>query len=82
VPAGWLSDRYGVRLTLALYLALWSAFTGWMGLAAGLAEAGAYPAAGCPAGPAVQGGGRLQLRHGAGLRRPPYAYPGGPSARG
>jgi sugar phosphate permease len=57
VPAGWLSDRYGVRLTLALYLALWSAFTGWMGLAAGLAallllrlgcglaEAGAYPAA-------------------------------------
>jgi sugar phosphate permease len=36
VPAGWLSDRYGVRLTLALYLALWSAFTGWMGLAAGL----------------------------------------------
>jgi ACS family glucarate transporter-like MFS transporter len=57
VPAGWLSDRYGVRLTLAVYLALWSAFTGWMGLAAGLAmllllrlgsglaEAGAYPAA-------------------------------------
>jgi MFS family permease len=57
VPAGWLSDRYGVRLTLALYLALWSSFTGWMGLAGGLAvllllrlgcglaEAGAYPAA-------------------------------------
>jgi sugar phosphate permease len=57
VPAGWLSDRYGVRLTLALYLAFWSAFTGWMGLAfglasllllrlgCGLAEAGAYPAA-------------------------------------
>jgi ACS family glucarate transporter-like MFS transporter len=56
VPAGWLSDRYGVRLTLALYLALWSAFTGWMGLVAGflfllvlrlgagLTEAGAYPA--------------------------------------
>jgi ACS family glucarate transporter-like MFS transporter len=56
VPAGWLGDRYGVRLTLGLFLALWSAFTGWMGLAAGfllllvlrlgcgLTEAGAYPA--------------------------------------
>jgi sugar phosphate permease len=56
VPAGWLSDRYGARLTLALYLALWSSFTGWMGLATGfllllvlrlacgLTEAGAYPA--------------------------------------
>ena len=56
VPAGWLSDRYGARLTLALYVVLWSTFTGLMGLAAGLVfllmlrlgcgltEAGAYPA--------------------------------------
>jgi len=56
VPAGWLSDRYGARLTLALYVILWSAFTGLMGLASGLfvllllrlgcglTEAGAYPA--------------------------------------
>jgi MFS transporter, ACS family, glucarate transporter len=56
VPAGWLSDRFGARLTLALYVILWSTFTGLMGLAAGLVfllllrlgcgitEAGAYPA--------------------------------------
>jgi MFS family permease len=55
VPAGWLSDRFGSRAMLALYILLWSAFTGFMGLAAafpllfifrfgfGLAQAGAYP---------------------------------------
>src|SRR3954468_23224877 len=58
VPAGWLSDRFGVRLMLALYILLWSLFTGVMGLAGslaavlalrfgcGLAQAGAYPASG------------------------------------
>jgi sugar phosphate permease len=57
LPAGWLSDRYGARLMLALFLAVWSAFTGLLGLAysltilvllrlgCGLFEAGAYPAA-------------------------------------
>jgi sugar phosphate permease len=57
LPAGWLSDRYGARLMLALYLAVWSTFTGLLGFAYGLAilivlrlgcglfEAGAYPAA-------------------------------------
>src|SRR5437870_346486 len=55
VPAGWLSDRFGARTVLALYILLWSLFTGWMGLAesflllvvfrfgCGLAQAGAYP---------------------------------------
>src|SRR5262245_55743431 len=54
LPGGWLSDRFGARLMLALYLAVWSAFTGLMGLAygigtlvflrlgCGLFEAGAY----------------------------------------
>jgi ACS family glucarate transporter-like MFS transporter len=57
LPGGWLSDRYGARLMLALYLALWSSFTGLLGFAysmlalfvfrlgCGLFEAGAYPAA-------------------------------------
>src|SRR4051812_16633040 len=31
VPAGWLSDRYGGRLMLSLYILLWSLFTGLMG---------------------------------------------------
>jgi len=56
IPCGWLSDRFGTRLTLAIYLAIWSALTGLMGLAegfvmlvafrfgCGLFEAGAYPA--------------------------------------
>src|ERR1019366_10349354 len=56
IPGGWLSDRFGPRLTLALYLAIWSALTGLMGfvhgflllvlfrLGCGLFEAGAYPA--------------------------------------
>jgi ACS family glucarate transporter-like MFS transporter len=55
IPCGWLSDRYGARLMLALYLAIWSSLTGLMGLAqgalvlvafrlgCGLFEAGAYP---------------------------------------
>src|SRR5262245_48752 len=32
VPSGWLSDRYGARIMLALYILAWSLFTGWMGL--------------------------------------------------
>jgi ACS family glucarate transporter-like MFS transporter len=55
VPSGWLSDRYGARLVLALYILLWSLFTGLMGAATsfgivlalrfgcGLAQAGAFP---------------------------------------
>ncbi|MBL8794697.1 MAG: MFS transporter [Planctomycetia bacterium] len=55
VPAGWLSDRYGARAMLSLYVLLWSLFTGLVGLAdsfivllflrfgIGLAQAGAYP---------------------------------------
>jgi MFS transporter, ACS family, glucarate transporter len=55
VPAGWLGDRFGVRLMLALYILLWSLCTGLVGAAAafgvvlalrfgcGLAQAGAYP---------------------------------------
>jgi ACS family glucarate transporter-like MFS transporter len=55
VPSGWLSDRYGARLMLAVYILGWSLFTGLMGLAAGFAflivcrlgtglgQAGAYP---------------------------------------
>ncbi len=55
IPCGWLSDRYGARLMLAFYLAVWSSLTGLMGLAqgvvvlvafrlgCGLFEAGAYP---------------------------------------
>ena len=56
VPAGWLSDRYGARALMVVYIVLWSMFTaatslsqGFMTLAiarigCGLAEAGAYPA--------------------------------------
>lgn len=55
VPSGWLSDRFGARLMLTLYIVTWSLFTGLMGLVAsfaalmllrfgfGLAQAGAYP---------------------------------------
>jgi sugar phosphate permease len=55
VPSGWLSDRYGARRVLTLYIVLWSLFTGGMGAASsflvlltfrfgcGLAQAGAYP---------------------------------------
>lgn len=55
VPAGWFGDRRGARGALALYILVWSLFTGLMGAAAGfvavfglragcgLAQAGAYP---------------------------------------
>jgi sugar phosphate permease len=58
VPAGWLSDRFGARLMLSLYIFLWSLFTGLMGvlvifvallvfrLGCGAAQAGAYPTSG------------------------------------
>jgi nitrate/nitrite transporter NarK len=57
VPSGWLSDRFGGRVTLTAYALLWSlltAATGWAGglvsllavrLGFGLAQAGAYPTA-------------------------------------
>ena len=57
VPAGRLSDRFGGRITLAAYVALWSLATLGMGFAYGLTaifcmrillgvfQAGAYPAA-------------------------------------
>src|SRR5436305_1743795 len=35
IPCGWLADRFGVRLMLAFYLAVWSALTGLMGFAQG-----------------------------------------------
>lgn len=55
VPSGWLTDRFGSRLMLMIYVLLWSLFTGLTGLAFGfaalmllrfgfgLAQAGAYP---------------------------------------
>jgi len=55
VPSGWLSDRFGVRLMLTIYIFGWSVLTGLTGLAMsfvmllvirlgfGLAQAGAYP---------------------------------------
>src|SRR5689334_7357629 len=55
VPSGFLSDYYGPRRMLTLYVLLWSLFTGLSGLATGfvmllvfrfgfgLAQAGAYP---------------------------------------
>lgn len=57
VPSGWMSDRYGARVMLSLYILVWSFFTAMMGwtmglasllvvrLATGLAQAGAYPTA-------------------------------------
>jgi MFS transporter, ACS family, glucarate transporter len=57
VPSGWLSDRFGPRITLTLYILVWSLFTTVTGLAVGLvsllaarlafgvAQAGAYPTA-------------------------------------
>jgi MFS family permease len=56
VPAGWLSDRFGARKLMSLYIALWSGFTVLTASATGfgmlvvsrigcgLAQAGAYPA--------------------------------------
>ncbi len=58
VPSGWLSDRFGPRLMLTVYILAWSAFTGLLGLAAavwlvlhlrlyiGAAQAGAFPVCG------------------------------------
>ena len=55
VPSGWLSDRYGARLMLVIYILSWSFFTLMIGaaysfvillgtrLAMGLGQAGAYP---------------------------------------
>ena len=55
VPSGWLSDRYGSRIMLSIYIISWSLFTlltgivsGLIGLlimrlACGLGQAGAYP---------------------------------------
>ncbi len=57
IPAGWIGDRYGPRVALAIYLFFWSLCTGLMGLASGFTvflilrlgcgmfEAGAYPLA-------------------------------------
>jgi sugar phosphate permease len=57
IPAGWLSDKFGARRTLTLYVAGWSIATIGMGLVNGLAaiffvrfllgitQAGAYPTA-------------------------------------
>ncbi len=56
IVGGYLSDRFGTRVMLTLYLAIWSCLTGVMGYATGftmlvmlrfgcgLFEAGAYPA--------------------------------------
>lgn len=56
VPAGWLSDRFGARILITLYIAGWSLFTVATGFAwgfwtlffarllCGLSEAGYYPA--------------------------------------
>ncbi len=57
VPSGWLTDRYGSRIMLTIYILSWSLFTALTGLAGGfivllllrfgfgLAQAGAYPTA-------------------------------------
>lgn len=57
VPSGWLSDRFGPRLMLTVYILVWSLFTALTGLtvgfltllaarlAFGVAQAGAYPTA-------------------------------------
>lgn len=55
VPSGWMSDRFGARLMLAVYILTWSAFTALVGavsgfvmllvmrIGIGLGQAGAYP---------------------------------------
>lgn len=55
VPSGWLSDRFGARTMLTLYILLWSLFTALTGFVAGfvmllifrlgfgVGQAGAYP---------------------------------------
>jgi MFS family permease len=57
LPAGWLADRWGSRAAIALFAALWSAFTAAMFFAAGftgilllwfgmgVAQAGVFPSA-------------------------------------
>lgn len=57
VPAGWLSDRWGPRVTLTAFIAGWSLFTGLLGMTGtvtlvllwrflcGVTQAGAYPVA-------------------------------------
>lgn len=57
VPSGWMSDRYGARIMLTIYILVWSFFTAMMGmtvgmlsllavrLLAGIGQAGAYPTA-------------------------------------
>lgn len=57
VPSGWLTDRFGARVMLTLYVLLWSLFMGLTGvavgflslltyrLAMGAGQAGAYPTA-------------------------------------
>jgi ACS family glucarate transporter-like MFS transporter len=57
VPSGWLADRIGPRLALALVVSVWSVFTAFTGLVQelgtllvvrflfGVAEAGAFPGA-------------------------------------
>ena len=57
VPSGWLSDRYGARVMLTIYILVWSLVTAMMGAAVGIAslliirltvgvgQAGAYPTA-------------------------------------
>lgn len=56
VPAGWMSDRFGSRVLISVYIATWSVFTALTSFSAGfvtvmlarlgcgLAEAGYYPA--------------------------------------
>jgi ACS family glucarate transporter-like MFS transporter len=58
VPAGWISDRFGARRMLTIYILSWSLFTaltGWavgfvmlfaLRLSVGVAQAGAYPTSG------------------------------------
>lgn len=55
VPSGWLTDRFGARVTLTVYILGWSLFTAAMGIAqgvwlllaarflCGVFQAGAYP---------------------------------------
>lgn len=57
VPSGWMSDRFGARIMLAIYILVWSSFTAMIGmtigvisllavrLLAGVGQAGAYPTA-------------------------------------
>jgi len=57
VPAGWLTDRFGSRLMLTIYILAWSLLTGLTGVAGvfaallllrfgfGFAQSGAYPTA-------------------------------------